>query len=759
MPTMIVGGNFTLGGRSSNLAQYDPKLKLWIDQFEPDLYVYGATSGSVYDIATNRSVDGSGFDELYVVGAFDTICKTCQAQFCSVGRWTGQRFHKVGEGLCSSQSDPTITIQALIVGNDGDLFVGGAFDTRVWNGSAFVTVANLAVFQGERNQWLPLTGGQLGCTPSHATATGGEFASGCNNVSVRALAWDRTLGMLFVAGTFNTIDGRSMDQPGLAYWNASTGLVSFPAIDPPRSRSSDVDNGTTAGPSNSTSVSFLTYDRVTQSLFVAGDFTSLNGSACHGLAVFRLSTSAISPPKASKHQAQQIHRQHGHTQHQNYIWHAEKGSTQVARQRVARGKWSCLARKPDHAFDTVTALLYDEVSRSLFVAGKPSNESTWLTHAQQQEAATASSTAHRAHSKGGTSNLESDILPRMPHTIARYYYRKIANATGSGSSSSSSSKRKRGSGAGGSKIGSHEMRRTTDANVDGMQSSSLGNWLRSLSSAAASQSALSSSSLSSSPSSSSSSSSIHTQEVPTYERVWEWLPKFEGTNGDILSLYFQPYITSNSNPTRLSSSTFGSSFRASSAASDKKQQSDKSNDGKGDDDKLHTDDTGLDHGGASGGGGGGSGDDTSTVEISDEGNLIIAGAFTNYQAVAIWVNDAKFGPRTMDVETDANPIVPGSGVGGITGLVTSVTPMIIPTQDKPHVVVYKDYTRAFIITCVTLGVLLGILSAFLCHYYTYVPWLRAVAEGKQGIALQTLSYGIVPDIDITESYTRAMKVS
>ena len=80
VPTMVVGGNFTLGGRPSNLAQYDPKLKLWIDQFEPDLYVYGATSGAVSDIATNRSADGSGFDELYVVGAFDTICSTCQAQ-------------------------------------------------------------------------------------------------------------------------------------------------------------------------------------------------------------------------------------------------------------------------------------------------------------------------------------------------------------------------------------------------------------------------------------------------------------------------------------------------------------------------------------------------------------------------------------------------------------------------------------------------------------------------------------------------------
>ena len=30
MPVMVVGGNFTLGGRPSNLAQYDPQLKLWV---------------------------------------------------------------------------------------------------------------------------------------------------------------------------------------------------------------------------------------------------------------------------------------------------------------------------------------------------------------------------------------------------------------------------------------------------------------------------------------------------------------------------------------------------------------------------------------------------------------------------------------------------------------------------------------------------------------------------------------------------------
>jgi hypothetical protein len=60
----VVGGNFSLGGRPSNLAQYDPELKLWVDQFEPHLFVYGATYGTISNIVTNRT---GSFDELYLV--------------------------------------------------------------------------------------------------------------------------------------------------------------------------------------------------------------------------------------------------------------------------------------------------------------------------------------------------------------------------------------------------------------------------------------------------------------------------------------------------------------------------------------------------------------------------------------------------------------------------------------------------------------------------------------------------------------------
>ena len=54
------------------------------------------------------------------------------------------------------------------------------------------------------------------------------------------------------------------------------------------------------------------------------------------------------------------------------------------------------------------------------------------------------------------------------------------------------------------------------------------------------------------------------------------------------------------------------------------------------------------------------------------------------------------------------------------------------------------------------GICLGVLSAICCHVQSG-PWIKALSEGKQGIALQTLSYGIPPDLDIADSYERAMK--
>eukprot|EP00614_Pseudopedinella_elastica_P012013 CAMPEP_0172601224 /NCGR_PEP_ID=MMETSP1068-20121228/21387_1 /TAXON_ID=35684 /ORGANISM="Pseudopedinella elastica, Strain CCMP716" /LENGTH=197 /DNA_ID=CAMNT_0013402135 /DNA_START=155 /DNA_END=745 /DNA_ORIENTATION=- len=162
VPVMVVGGNFTLGGRSSNLAQYDPELKLWVDQFEPHLFVYDAvpTVGLVSTLATNKT--DAGFDDLFIAGAFDTTCASCQATYCSVGRWAGHGLDKVGEGLCSSRMDPTTRINSLVLGSSGDLFVGGSFEARVWNGTDFSLAKHVARFVPSNPTGSTSQGGQGG---------------------------------------------------------------------------------------------------------------------------------------------------------------------------------------------------------------------------------------------------------------------------------------------------------------------------------------------------------------------------------------------------------------------------------------------------------------------------------------------------------------------------------------------------------------------------------------------------------------------
>ncbi len=53
---------------------------------------------------------------------------------------------QVGEGLCARGDISEIVIQTIVLGNNGDIFVGGAFDTRVWDGHHFVYVYHVARF-------------------------------------------------------------------------------------------------------------------------------------------------------------------------------------------------------------------------------------------------------------------------------------------------------------------------------------------------------------------------------------------------------------------------------------------------------------------------------------------------------------------------------------------------------------------------------------------------------------------------------------
>lgn len=89
---IVVAGNFTLGGQLLNIAEYDITAGIWSNKYEPELYLYGESNGIVWDISVNRSYP---YDRLFFVGAFDTVAKTSQVEFCSVGEWDGLIFSKV----------------------------------------------------------------------------------------------------------------------------------------------------------------------------------------------------------------------------------------------------------------------------------------------------------------------------------------------------------------------------------------------------------------------------------------------------------------------------------------------------------------------------------------------------------------------------------------------------------------------------------------------------------------------------------------
>ena len=254
---LVVGGNFTFKGESVTLLQFDLVKGEWAKAPGPELFLYGSESiGVVYDLVVDKSHE---YNQIYVVGEFDTIYSTSQIAYCSIGDWDGNDFYKVGEGLCPRGGDDSqsMHIHAATLSDNGDLFVGGPFESRVWNGKQFVNVKNLGRFNG---RWLPLDG-QLGYIGCHSC-----------NVDITALCWDETQEILYIGGTFNLI-GNSLSTPGLAIWTQDDGLLPFPG------------GGLYYNDKGGT-VSALHYDQSSSSLFVVGEFNRVNDTSCVGIAVW-----------------------------------------------------------------------------------------------------------------------------------------------------------------------------------------------------------------------------------------------------------------------------------------------------------------------------------------------------------------------------------------------------------------------------------------------------------------------------------------
>ena len=340
-------GNLTLGARSISLAQYDVAAREWSDAYEPQLYVYGETGkdAEVFDMAVNRSARaGAAAEEAIVVGQFDSISEESQSQYCSVGRWVGMRapakaLARVGEGgLCSRASDPATRIYATTLGARDELFVGGTFSSRVWDGGRFATVEHLAVFDAKRTLWMPLRGGSLalsaacGSAPAHGVGNASE-------VSVLALAYAR--GTLFVGGRFDRL-GAGTASDGLVLWTRQRGLEAF------------VGGGLHRRDGKGPGVAHaLAVDDDAGVLYVAGTFDAVGGAnfdsglACDSLAAFA-------------------------------VW--DVGAARA---------WRCI-HEATHSFDARLApimLLHD--GTALYAAGRPAPRSAWWRQGNTATAAIA----------------------------------------------------------------------------------------------------------------------------------------------------------------------------------------------------------------------------------------------------------------------------------------------------------------------------------------------------------------------------------
>ena len=114
---LVLGGNFTFKGDPVTLLQFDLYNEEWAEAAGPELFLYGAEGlGTVYDMAVDTTHE---YNQLYVVGEFDTIYSTSQIAYCSIGNWDGSDFTKVGEGLCPRGGDGSMSmhVHSAVLGN------------------------------------------------------------------------------------------------------------------------------------------------------------------------------------------------------------------------------------------------------------------------------------------------------------------------------------------------------------------------------------------------------------------------------------------------------------------------------------------------------------------------------------------------------------------------------------------------------------------------------------------------------------------
>ena len=313
-PQLVIAGKMSVMSGACNVAQLNLKTGKWSLRQRIQLSLYNSYSGGeVYSLLANHSLvtnsnakeyNSGGSDEdqheesssiipgsgglgdkvqpqqqhvmdknfggnLIVVGAFDTTYRNSQTTYCSVGKWDGTDLSKIGEGLCNSALSKGMKITSAAIAGPNDLYVGGSFQTQVWNGNKheFVKIFNIAHYNAIDQVWLPLPVGQITC-------------SWCT-VTILALAWDSQRRQLHVAGKFNAIDGSNIPA-GLAVYDQDSGhLVAHPG------GGLTMRNITQDGVGTA-----VQFDQENGVLYVMGAFERLTATneVCLGLAAYEIKT-------------------------------------------------------------------------------------------------------------------------------------------------------------------------------------------------------------------------------------------------------------------------------------------------------------------------------------------------------------------------------------------------------------------------------------------------------------------------------------
>jgi hypothetical protein len=140
---------------------------------------------------------------------------------------------------------------------------------------------------------------------------------------------------------------------------------------------------------------------------------------------------------------------------------------------------------------------------------------------------------------------------------------------------------------------------------------------------------------------------------------------------------------------------------------------------------------------------------------SFEGCLFLVGAFNNYPAIALWYDDPLSGPYTVALPSKHS----------VQGFITAIAQVNLPFEDvptptpPPNAFHQKDYTLLILLSCVLVGVFLGVVFAICCNSqgYTKVESDDNNGELMMGIPLKTLSGGANYSVDFRECFERAMK--